>query len=484
MAKIRNPFIVISGGKDYIRPRDWLPIPSLDTTKDEIYILNGVINNGINIVFFEISGTGTITWGDGTTATFTNANQQVFSHTYNYANINANTWTTHNKAKQVIIHISGSRNAITYFSTATQYTFTNTDGNAVPYSPLNDGGFNNVFEIKADVDSCEVYCSSDVYYYNGNLEIFDWQGTITNTSMHAMFYQCQMLQSIPQLNTSSVTDMSNMFSFCYNLKNLPQLDTSNVTNMLEMFCFCFSLTTIPQLETGSVTNMQNMFDSCRNLQCIPQLNTSSVTTMYGMFSECSSLRSIPQFNTSNVTNVSYILNMCYSLQNVPQIDCTNLTNTSYMLGDCPSLQKIKLYNLNPTRTASMTIDLSSALSISTTSILELFNSLPTNTSGYSRIIKIDGTVQDYLVDFYVRDTGHAYTAKIPTSDTSIVSGKTYYTYNEITDTYTQVTPDFSTDTFYYELKTTAWHEYEACTDQDIGAEDILTYITNKGYTIA
>ena len=115
-------------------------------------------------------------------------------------------------------------------------------------------------------------------------------------------------------------------------------------------------------------------------------------------------------------------------------------------------------------------------------LVDLFNSLPASPSG-TRTIQLGSTLQGYLSGCYVKDSGNYYTAILPTSDTSIQSGKTYYTYDENTDTYTQVTPDFTTDTFYYELVTATWNKYVICESTDTGATLALTYIANKGYTI-
>ena len=108
------------GASEYVRPSDWLPIPAMDGTKDEIYILNGVGVKDYNIITFKLSGNGTIDWGDGTSETVS-GNDVTYTHIYNYADIPANTWTEHNKTRQVLIHISGNRGEITSFNGAVNY---------------------------------------------------------------------------------------------------------------------------------------------------------------------------------------------------------------------------------------------------------------------------------------------------------------------------------------------------------------------------
>lgn len=617
------------GGSTYTRPADWLTIPTMSGTTDDIYILNGVGINCPNKIYFKVSGTGTIDWGDGSsTTTFTNVSQATYSHEYNYDDLSSSSWTDHNNCRQALIHISGTRQAITYFSTAgITYSYTNADGNAVNY---NTNISTDIYQISANVASAEVYCSTNSGQKHFNLEIFDWVGTISNSSLAYMFGYCYSLQSvpqltitnatstsnmflncyslqsvplfatsnvtnmssmfaqcyslsniplfvtskvtnmssiftwcaslttIPQLNTEKVTNAQNMFSTCYSLETIPLIDTSKATNMSYMFsnCYslksipqlntsaastmnymfsnCYSISTIPELNTSSATNMSNMFNQCRSLKTIPQLNTGKVTNMASMFSNCNSLvtipqldtskvtdmsnmfsycyaleyiprlntknvtnmsntfstcyslKKVPQLNTSNVTSMSGTFGTCYSLVEIPELDATKVTNTtSSVAADC-SLQKIKFYNFNPKYSSAITLsNLSSSTMLTNQALVDLFNSVAPNSNSYSRTIQIGTTMQNRLSNCYVKDSGSYYTAILPTSDTSIQSGKTYYTYNEKTDAYTQVTPDFTSSTFYYELKTASWKKYVICSSSDSGAMLALNFARNvKKYTIS
>ena len=122
-------------------------------------------------------------------------------------------------------------------------------------------------------------------------------------------------------------------------------DTSNVTNMDNMFYYCQYLTSIPELNTSNVTSMRNMFTQCINLKSIPQLDTSNVTRMSDMFQHCSSLTSIPQLNTSKVEDIGYMFRYCYLLN---KIDITHM-NTSifsaYFADNCKSLTKLIIRNM-------------------------------------------------------------------------------------------------------------------------------------------
>ena len=243
-----------SGG--YTRPSDWLTIPDFDETKDEIYILNGVGLHCLNQIYFKLSVSditdAVIDWGDGHTETVS-ARETIYSHKYNYNDFGDSSYTEHNQTKQALIHIYAPRGNITLFSTGSNmsYKYTNADGIEVFYS------YNistDIYEINGNVQESGVYCSSNSNQQShANLEIFDWKGSITNTSMSSMFHSCYSLQSIPQLDTSQVTNMSYMFEYCYSLQSIPQLDTSQVTNMSYMFYDCYSLQNPKVYNAGSST---------------------------------------------------------------------------------------------------------------------------------------------------------------------------------------------------------------------------------------
>lgn len=501
------------GGSEYQRPSDWLEIPTMDGTKDDIYILNGVSTNGINKLYFKVSGTGTIDWGDGNVESFTGVAQQTFEHSFTYGDLSDNSFTTHNNTKQALVHIQGDRGAITYFSTAgIAYKYVNEAGTTIT---LNYNISTDIYQISANVQSCRVYCSNNATVNkHKKMEIFDWVGTITTTNMDHMFRECNKLTSIPhldtsnattmfymfyncfslttilQLDTKNVTDMSNMFRNCQSLKAIPLLDTSNVKNMSNMFEYCNSLTTIPLLDTSNATNMSNMFNSCNSLITIPQLNTSKVINMANMLAGCPCLTTIPQLNTSNATSIGGIVDYSYSVKVIPQLDASKANGFGSNSGNY-ALKTIRLYNGGAGTQSSTTIaNLTNSTTMSKQNLVDLFNSLainPTNeTTTYTRKIQLGTTLQGYLAECYVKDSGQLYTAILPTSDTEVDSTKTYYIYNNASDTYTQFSgATFDAGTQYYELKTATWNRYDICNSADDGAVLALSWLTDtKGWTVS
>ena len=189
------------------------------------------------------------------------------------------------------------------------------------------------------------------YEYNITTIEFNNFSTTLTTNMSQMFYQCQKLSKIKNIeyfNTSNVTNMSDMFNGCKALTSLSltqsSWNTSNVTDMTRMFYACSGLTSlnVSTWNTANVEDLTSTFGRCSKLTALSlpwtttslkrlqftfsgctQLttlnlsswNTSNVTSMYGTFQYCSSLTSInlTNWNTEKVTSMVYMFYSCKKL---------------------------------------------------------------------------------------------------------------------------------------------------------------------------
>lgn len=116
------------------------------------------------------------------------------------------------------------------------------------------------------------------------------------TDFKSMFYKCQSLTSIPELNTSNGTTFTGMFQLCSKLTSVPELDTSNSTACNTMFSNCQSLTTVPELDTGKCTNLSYIFQSCGKLTSVPKLDLNKCTNTTGIVIDCKSLENLYLYN--------------------------------------------------------------------------------------------------------------------------------------------------------------------------------------------
>ena len=132
------------------------------------------------------------------------------------------------------------------------------------------------------------------------------------TTMTAMFYNCQSLESldVSGFKTSNVKTMTGMFYGCQSLKSLDVsgFNTSLVTTMTGMFYGCPSLKSldVSGFNTSLVTDMRFMFNGCSGLTTLDlsSFNTGQVTEMTGMFNKCSNLTTIVVSNDWNTGDVT------------------------------------------------------------------------------------------------------------------------------------------------------------------------------------
>jgi len=422
---------ISSGSTEWVRPSDWLAMPTGITSANQTFVgLHAVIENADNYVAFLFTtsaGQYRVDWGDGT-VTLHNSNT-IAQYQYNFASISNSTLTSRGYKQAMITVTAVSGNLLTcnfqqrYVTSPVQNQTYSTGfldcilslPNATTGSSISFGGTGSViqryverFDIKT-IGSCTSL--SGVFSTCTSLQsvtLFNTQN-ITNTSF--MFVNCSSLQSVPLFNTQSVTNMSSMFQGCTSLKSLPLFNTQNVTNISSMFSSCSSLQSVPLLNTQSVTNIGSMFSGCTSLQSVPLLNTQSVTLMNNMFTSCTILKSVPLFNTQNVTNMGAMFSSCSSLQSVPLFNTMNVNNMGGMFQNCASINYIPTFNTSSITTTSGTdfgnftinsfsidrIQVSFSRTVglqnnqlSRTALVEVFNNLVNRSATTSATITISG----------------------------------------------------------------------------------------------
>ena len=334
--------------KEWVRPSDWLPMPTNITSADQIFVgLHAVFENGKNycaFLFTTSAGQYQVDWGDGT-VTLHNSNT-IAQKNYDYSSISNSTLCSRGY-KQVIIKVtpvSGNLLACNF-----QQRFVTTPAQNQVYAT----GFLDCILSMPNGSNITFGGSTIRHSY---VERFDVKTIGNVTIIGNMFQNCTSLQSVPLFNTQKVTAMSLMFYNCYSLQSVPLFNTQNVTDIGSMFFGCYSLQSVPLFNTQKVTAMQQMFYNCYSLQSVPLFNTQKVTAMQQMFYNCTSLNFIPNFNTTLVTNFTSFATGCNSLDR-----CTTIFRNSVGLQNC-QLSKDALVEIftnltDRTSTTSATIDI-------------------------------------------------------------------------------------------------------------------------------
>lgn len=395
-SKAKPPSVTVPTGNTWVRPSDWLTLPTVGPTDQKMVGLYAVFDTDSNYIALtattQFGADFLVDWGDGTVTSY--ASGTTAQYKYTYSSISSGTLTTRGY-KQVIVTVTSTSGNLTQISLNKKYVLTPI---ALPKydakwldvtmgSPFLDVAYvtPNNSEVSAHMleqftlvsKSSNFNTFTDFFYICTGLrkvnilaDMFDVYYT------NAMFYFCTSLETVPFFNTSNVLNMAYMFGNCYNLKTVPQYETYNVTDMSNMFLNCKNLVDVPQFNTPLLTNTVTMFSGCNNLQKAPLLNTANVTNSALMFQTCFQLTEVPLYNTVNVANMSGMFTNAVSLKTIPQLDTSNTANTNGMFFNCYGLTTIPALNLNKVTDSAFMFQ--NCNSLQTMNDLNLSNSTTTN----------------------------------------------------------------------------------------------------------
>lgn len=125
---------------------------------------------------------------------------------------------------------------------------------------------------------------------------------------------------------TNVTNMEDMFRNSL-LNTLKDIDFSTVQNMNNAFYSCLGLTNLDYFTPSkSLLYMNSAFDGCLNLRIIPNLDLSSVLNAENLFGSCSNIKEIGDINFENATNISGFLKQSGNKHNTRKIGVFNVPN--------------------------------------------------------------------------------------------------------------------------------------------------------------
>jgi len=189
-----------------------------------------------------------------------------------------------------------------------------------------------------DLDFSSATDISSIYDNCRSLSVIPPMNLPVCTDAERAFYACSALPSI-EMNFSNVAKVSsflrNTFGFCYGLTEIKgNLDTTGATNFSSMCYQCESLESIPDLDFSSATTLSDAFFAARNISEVNFTPPTGACNYHSMFQSCGSLKSIPTLDLTNATDTTFMFVGCNSF-----VDPTKITNIATSIAITGSMSK-------------------------------------------------------------------------------------------------------------------------------------------------
>lgn len=365
----------------WVRPADWLALPTVLSTDQKFVGLMAVFNNGSNLVSLMCNGSGgyTVDWGDGTVENYA-SNIQCY-HEYSYSNAALDGTLSTLGYKQSIVTITPQSGVSIYtVNLNKKHNKTNVQaGHFVGWldivmsfpslTTFNPGfGGDGVKNANASMlERVNVLSTGNISDCANMFKLMQSLKSVSfntqTTSIQQMFSQCYALEEvyinatnatiavgsfdgcyklkIATVNTGFCTSITNMFANCLSLKTVYGVKLANSCIMSSVFYGCTSLEKIPGwFDFSKATSLSNAFYGCASLIKVGDITTNA-TSFTSMFYSCRGLKSVGNITANSVTDMSQCFSICPSLKKIGNISATSCTNMSNMLNACESIEKIE-----------------------------------------------------------------------------------------------------------------------------------------------
>jgi len=292
----------------WVRNPDWLPLPVLASSDDRFVGLFIVFENGYNLNSMQVTGVGTIDWGDGTVVA---ANNTVQSHVYDYSTITSpvKQYYDGRNYKQVIVDVLSTSISNILLE---RNTGVNNGGN-INYVDINFS-LNVPFVISANqrqmriLERLNLVKMPNLSAVTGgrlqNLvsvrELFIDYTKFINTALGGLG-----LIDLGNVNIINATGSALMFEGGY-MRSIGDVDVSTSTDCARMFRLCIFLEGTGVVNVNSCANITTMFQQCSNIRKITLINCGNITTTTNAFNLCTNLEELELFGMT----VGFSVNGC------------------------------------------------------------------------------------------------------------------------------------------------------------------------------
>lgn len=312
----------------WVRPIEWLPMPTLTKADNTFAGLFAVFPEGSNVVALSAAGDYTVDWGDGAVENFTQ--DSTAEHTYNYASI---VGTPFRGYKQVMIKVYPQVGAtLTSVNLVKKHSSLNSYTGIYKYPYL---------EIKFYSDTATTFftentAASPTRILNlSMLEHID----MSFSSMGSLGYLLHSSKSIQKvtIKDSTIANLSNAFQS----STVIEVGMTNLTcpQLGSTFTACSSLFKVTAFDVVGGSTATSCFSQCVSLQSFPDLYLEGTWSVGNMF-DGSGLIETPNIICTGSAYAYYMFANCRSLVRVKTIDFAVCTSYDYTFSNCPSLAEV------------------------------------------------------------------------------------------------------------------------------------------------
>ena len=211
----------------WMRPSDWLPMPTLTETDEVVAMLYAVYPNGRNFVAVKFSGAYTVDWGDGTSGDFTSG--ATAQHEYDFDDAALDGSLTSAGYKQALILVTPqSSNSLTSIETGIKPS--------IVALPSNVSG--NALDIAiAAPNATSILITTGFYkYYSLERVRFIKTGQLSTCENLLTGLDALVSVDFSGINTTGASLFKNFLSSCSSIKKIDfsPIDFSSATT-IEMF---------------------------------------------------------------------------------------------------------------------------------------------------------------------------------------------------------------------------------------------------------
>lgn len=350
----------------YIRPADWLAMPTLSDGDDKIVLLVAVWENASNFISLKCrtsAGTYTIDWGDGNTSSGIVSNTQS-DHAFDFTGLSGSTFAY--GYRQSIVTITADSGNLERFNNNTQHASANNE-----YST---GVLECNIASQTITNIGSAFSSTNVQTFPF-LERFEYIGTCNVTNWTSTFYRAGIIDF--KATATAATACTSLFRES-NVRYLTGAIGNGSCNGTSIFHNTRNLETIGDFDISGLSIMTNGFFT----SVIQTIGTPSnpVSLNPSGVSVTSFARGCPLLREVHFDGVGYLK----SNQSVMFYQCKNLTVIKGLNGQGSTILStgfFQNYGLQILRSSNIGVSFSLQYSnFSTQGLIDVFNDLATATA--------------------------------------------------------------------------------------------------------